>query len=94
MAGGLVLLRAVEIFLRISPHTPLPGLLDFVVAPGFFGLMLFGPDGMPPAETAAAIREWLIYGYVFNFLLYSVIVYLVLWWHDRRGARKQLLATN
>ena len=94
MVGGLLLVGLVEVFHRVSPYLRLPVILDFLIAPGFIPMLLFYPDGAPPAEVASFNRLWLIIGYVFNFVLYTSIVYVILWWRGRRGAGKQLRATS
>jgi hypothetical protein len=94
MAGGLLLVGLVEIFHRVSPYLRLPVILDFLIAPGFIPMLLFYPDGAPPTQLAAFNRQWLIIGYVFNFVLYTAIVYLIFWWRDRRRARKQFSGTS
>ena len=84
LIGGFIFSILVEIFLRVSPHTSLPAILDWIVAPGFLPLMLFYPCGNPPEVIEAFRREWLLIGYIINFLLYSILIYGILWIRENR----------
>jgi hypothetical protein len=85
---GLLALSAVELFLRISPHTALPPILDYLLAPGLIPLVLFLPCGpRPPGELEAYLFQWLWISRAVDFTLYSLIAWGIVWMRSRQRLR-------
>lgn len=80
ISQGIVLL-----ILCLTPHTSLPPILDYVIAPGLIPAVIWVSSncGLPPWEAEAARRDAVIVGGILNFVAYAITIYGILCWRGR-----------
>ena len=83
---GLITQALVWLFWQLTPHTSLPPILDWVIAPGFIPIAyLFPVEGcLPPGAVDPIHRMAITLGFILNIMFYAAAVYAVLSWRAGR----------